>query len=243
MTTIIKPGDIFANLIAISYAGKNKHGNATWTFQCQCGNVITVPSYPVKTGRHKSCGCMTERKRQGGKFVSQPDAGDTKTCSTCEEVKEITSFRLDTRSPIPGKRHARCLACEHKLMVSRVQSTPILRLRKAISSLVRYSLQDGKGGESTWKHLPYTKEELKKHLEDMFDSWMTWDNYGVYRCATWNDNDPATWVWQIDHIIPVNSFSYTSMNCQEFRDCWSLSNLRPLSAKENVKKGTKPLPL
>lgn len=71
---------------------------------------------------------------------------------------------------------------------------------------------------------------------------MNWNNYGVYKYTTWNDNDPTTWVWQIDHIMPINSFSYTTMKCQEFQNCWSLSNLRPLSAKENVKKGTKHLP-
>lgn len=42
--------------------------------------------------------------------------------------------------------------------------------------------------------------------------------------------------WHIDHIRPKSSFTYTSEDDAEFRDCWSLTNLRPLWAKDNVKK-------
>ena len=66
---------------------------------------------------------------------------------------------------------------------------------------------------------------------------MTWDNYGIYRASMWVDNDPSTWVWQIDHIIPQAKFSYTSMDEENFQKCWALSNLRPLSAKQNVIDG------
>ena len=66
---------------------------------------------------------------------------------------------------------------------------------------------------------------------------MTRDNQGPYKLNNWNDNDPTTWVWQLDHIIPHSRFPYATMDCQEPRDCWALENLRPLSAKQNVKEG------
>jgi len=34
-------------------------------------------------------------------------------------------------------------------------------------------------------------------------------------------------------IIPQSTFKYSSMEDQEFKNCWALSNLRPLSAKQN----------
>ena len=40
----------------------------------------------------------------------------------------------------------------------------------------------------------------------------------------------------LDHIDAHINFLYITMNCQEFKDCWALSNLRPLSAKQNVKE-------
>jgi hypothetical protein len=87
------------------------------------------------------------------------------------------------------------------------------------------------------RYLPYKTEELIKHLENQFEWWMTWDNWGVYRARKWNDNDPSTWVWNIDHIIPYSDLPYTSPDDENFKKCWSLDNLRPYSGKHNIKDG------
>lgn len=80
-------------------------------------------------------------------------------------------------------------------------------------------------------------QELKEHLERQFESWMTWDNQGRYSAETWDDNDPTTWKWQMDHIIPHSDLPYASMDEDNFKKCWALSNLRPLSAKQNMYDG------
>jgi 5-methylcytosine-specific restriction endonuclease McrA len=51
---------------------------------------------------------------------------------------------------------------------------------------------------------------------------MTWENWGVY-------------TWHIDHIIPLSS----AKTDEEVYLLWHYSNLRPLSAQENLKKGKK----
>jgi hypothetical protein len=66
---------------------------------------------------------------------------------------------------------------------------------------------------------------------------MNWDNYGVYRKAIWDDNDQSTWTWQIDHIIPQSKLKYSSVKEDNFKKCWALDNLRPLSSKENFLLG------
>ena len=66
---------------------------------------------------------------------------------------------------------------------------------------------------------------------------MTWNNQGVYIPKIWNDQDPATWKWQIDHIIPQSDLPYTSMEDDNFKRCWSFENLRPLNAKQNFQDG------
>jgi 5-methylcytosine-specific restriction endonuclease McrA len=68
---------------------------------------------------------------------------------------------------------------------------------------------------------------------------MSWSNWGVYCPEKWNDDDPSTWTWQLDHIIPHSSFMYTSMEDSAFQECWALSNLRPLSAKKNIIEGAR----
>jgi len=100
-------------------------------------------------------------------------------------------------------------------------------------------LSGNKGGESFLKYVDYTIEELKQHLEDQFEYWMSWDNWGNYNVDNWDDNNPKTWRWQIDHIEAHSKFKYISMEDEDFKKCWALTNLRPFSAKENNKKGAK----
>jgi hypothetical protein len=115
-------------------------------------------------------------------------------------------------------------------------------LKDKISNSIRFYLRaigKSKNKKSISKYLPYTMQELKEHLEKQFEPWMNWDNGGNYRLDQWNDNDISTWKWQLDHIIPHSTFQYISIEDQQFRDCWALSNLRPLSAKQNILKGKK----
>ena len=101
---------------------------------------------------------------------------------------------------------------------------------------IKYS-NASKDKKSCIKYLPYTIDELKNHLELNFEPWMSWENYGKFNSKIWNDNDQSTWTWQIDHIIPQSKLLYTNMLDANFKKCWSLSNLRPLSSKQNFLDG------
>jgi hypothetical protein len=70
--------------------------------------------------------------------------------------------------------------------------------------------------------------DLRIHLESLWISGMSWENYGV------GENK-----WCIDHILPTCSFTFSSYEDEEFKTCWALSNLRPLWYKENCIKGKK----
>lgn len=111
-----------------------------------------------------------------------------------------------------------------------------VKLREHLSKMVYKALtrrSSSKKGHSMMRFLPYSIDELKLHLQAQFEPWMTWDNHGKYEKNSWNDNDSSTWKWQLDHIIPHSLFHYTSMKDREFKECWSLENLRPLNAKQN----------
>ena len=116
----------------------------------------------------------------------------------------------------------------------RCQTDTCYKLRMHISSAVRQGLKNNGGskrGSSILSKLPYTMQELKQHIESLWESWMSWKNHGPY--------DPNRKTWQIDHIKPHSCFHYENMDCEEFRKCWSLSNLRPLESLANIKKGNK----
>lgn len=98
-----------------------------------------------------------------------------------------------------------------------------VRLRDAISANINNSLRHGKHGMCWERLVGYTLNDLTKHLEKKFSKGMTWENYGTY--------------WHIDHIIPVSAYNYSSYLDIDFRECWSLKNLRPLLANENISKG------
>lgn len=92
---------------------------------------------------------------------------------------------------------------------------------------------------SNGKLISSSREELKQHLENQFESWMNWDNWKLYDVHTWSDNDSLTWTWNIDHIIPQSRLKYSSLQDENFQKCWALKNLRPLSAKQNIKDGAR----
>lgn len=123
------------------------------------------------------------------------------------------------------------------------QNNPAYKLRKNISRAIAGALKkqgSSKQGQSMSQYLPYNEYEVCIHMESMFQGWMTFDNYGTYNKETWDDNDPNTWTWNIDHIVPQALFPYTSMEDENFRKCWSLWNLRPYSAKQNNEEAAAP---
>jgi hypothetical protein len=119
---------------------------------------------------------------------------------------------------------------------------PAYRLNQLLASSINKALKktnSSKNGQSKSKYLPYSMQELKIHIENQFESWMTWNNQGVYNHKTWDDNDSSTWTWNIDHITPRADLPYASMTDDNFQKCWSLNNLRPLSSKTNIIEGAR----
>jgi hypothetical protein len=120
---------------------------------------------------------------------------------------------------------------------SKYRTNEKFRLRINVSRAINNQLKMNgysKSRKSILNYLSYTMYELKSHIEKQFEPWMTWENQGRYDPQTWDDNNSATWTWQLDHIIPQSKLPYISMEDDNFKKCWALENLRPLSAKQNV---------
>jgi len=99
------------------------------------------------------------------------------------------------------------------------------RLRNRINSVIKNNQKAG----SAVKDLGCSVGDLKKHLEDQFyhrktGEAMTWENYGVYG-------------WHIDHIIPLAKFDLSDR--EQFLKVCHFTNLQPLWAEDNYKKGSK----
>jgi len=121
------------------------------------------------------------------------------------------------------------------------KTDPCFKLRGNVSNAINSMIRkqgETKKGLSCLHYLDYSFYELKIHLESYFEDWMSWDNWGVYKKDKWDDNDSSTWTWQIDHIIPQSCLPYDSFDHPNFKKCWCLNNLRPLSSKQNLLDGT-----
>jgi len=106
------------------------------------------------------------------------------------------------------------------------RENPKFRLSQSISRSIRQCLfrHNSKDG-APWESLvDFTRQELVAHLEKKFQSGMNWDNYGE---------------WHIDHKIPISAHNFSNPGHEDFKRCWSLSNLQPMWAKENKAKNAK----
>lgn len=80
----------------------------------------------------------------------------------------------------------------------------------------------GKSDGKLFSRLDYSKQDLCNHLEGLFQKGMNWSNYGE---------------WHIDHKKPCSLFNHTDP--EQFKLCWSLSNLQPLWKQDNIRKNNK----
>ena len=110
----------------------------------------------------------------------------------------------------------------------RRKQDPSFRIRETLAVRMRGALNGTNKSANTQELLGCTPEQLRQHIESQWESWMTWDNYGVYKSG-------GTRTWHIDHIQPCASFDLTTEEGQ--RACFHYTNLQPLCAVANIKKG------
>ena len=104
----------------------------------------------------------------------------------------------------------------------RRRKDPTLRLIHNHRTRVRQALNGIYKSESSLVLLGCKTEELKKHIESLFQDGMNWLNYGE---------------WEIDHIRPCSSFDLSDLKQQE--ECFHYTNLQPLWKHDNRLKSDK----
>ncbi len=104
----------------------------------------------------------------------------------------------------------------------RMANDPLFALSKRIRNSIRQSLRNGKYPKhnGTYEILGCTIEELFAHLENQFIEGMSWDNREL---------------WHVDHIYPVSK----AINEEHLLQLNHYTNLQPLWAEDNLKKGDK----
>ena len=111
---------------------------------------------------------------------------------------------------------------ERSVYRQKIRQNPKHRLDSNMGKSIWEALRGKKAGRRWETLVGYTLEKLMQRLSVNFQKGMNFKNYGR---------------WEIDHIKPKSLFRYKTAEDQTFKDCWSLANLQPLWAKENLKKG------
>jgi hypothetical protein len=101
------------------------------------------------------------------------------------------------------------------------RSRPKRRVDDRMKTAIKLALKGKKAGRSWESLVGYSLNDLIIHIERQFVPGMSWDNIGL---------------WEIDHIRPRVMFQYADADDPAFKECWALTNLRPLWAKDNRSK-------
>ena len=102
----------------------------------------------------------------------------------------------------------------------KLKTDPHFRLKQTLSHRIWGALKGQVKSKRTMELIGCTIEELWTHLESKFTEGMIRENYGK---------------WHVDHIIPCASFDLTKPEQQA--KCFHYTNLQPLWALDNIKKG------
>lgn len=137
-------------------------------------------------------------------------------CATCG--KEFLPTRPEYKTC--------CRACGTTYRIARRKVDPMVKIRNKLAlfccSVISRCLR-GKT-DKTAKMLGYTVKDLRAHLEEYFESGMSWENYG-------NKADQ----WSIDHTRPISRFPAAAT----VKEINALSNLRPMWHTQNCSKKNK----
>lgn len=125
-------------------------------------------------------------------------------CRTC-------SFKSGQRS---GPNNGRWEKDRGRILSAKIARTLLSNTLKTVNQ---------KKNGRTAKMLGYTFDDLKRHIENQFQPWMSWENRGSREGE-----------WSIDHIIPVTAMVKHGITDPSIIN--ALWNLRPLCIRENIIK-------
>ena len=109
-----------------------------------------------------------------------------------------------------------------KKYLERRRKDPAFKMLTILRGRILDVLRGHSKSDTTISMLGCTIEELWIHLEKKFTKGMTRENHGE---------------WHVDHIKPCASFNLTEPEQQKI--CFHYTNLQPLWAIDNLKKGAK----
>ncbi len=164
-----------------------------------------------------------------------------KTCTACSQLLPLDQFKkhgqhlrsqcraccAPKQSQYGQSRKAETRRWSKQRYATNLQHRLSINLRGHIQKALRGTV---KKSDRTLELLGCSLAQFKQHLEALFQPGMTWENWGIHR-----QEGPRR--WHVDHIRPIASFDLADPEQQ--RKCFHWSNMQPMWAVDNIRKGTK----
>ena len=99
-------------------------------------------------------------------------------------------------------------------------------LNRRMSISIGESLKGNKTGRKWEDLVGYSVKKIRNYLDKNIPRGYTWQDY-------------LSGKLHIDHIIPKRAFTFENTEDEEFKQCWSLYNLRLFPARDNMSKKDK----
>lgn len=145
------------------------------------------------------------------------------TPRTKKESKHL--YYLATKELVSARARVWQKQNKHKVRAHRVErynTDPLFRLRVTLARRIGMAFKHNYKSATTMELVGCSIAEAKKCIESQFAEGMSWQNWGE---------------WHIDHKIPFAAFDLSVPENQ--RKVCHYTNLQPLWAKDNLKKGAK----
>lgn len=199
-----------------------KSGRAVKRYKAYCKSCRCNRGYKDKN--HLNHNCI----QCANKEIGRNNAGIQRSKDTVKKQSLAAIRRYHDSDWAPIDRSKKGYTGVNSTRVYITKNTPEQnKLKHSMKTLLNNKIKRrgiNKNYNSTFEILNYTVEELMNHLESKFQEGMSWDNRNS---------------WHIDHIVADCNFNYSSFEDEEFKKSWGLSNLQPLWAEDNLKKGAK----
>ena len=195
------------------YDKKGKYGLAYMCIECTKKNVDRCRKNNPEAKEKHTKRCRKWRKRN-------PE----KTKEACNKYREKNRLFCNRLSADYKAKHKKYYKEHHKQYMNYKRRTDLkFNLNSKMAIAIGTSLRGNKNGKKWEDLINYTIKDLKERLQNTIPQGYDWRDF-------------LNGELHIDHILPIKLFQFKTPEDEEFKQCWSLYNLRLLSAKENILK-------
>lgn len=178
-----------------------------------------------------SCGTLVERRGTRGPWP--------RWCLVCKRARDVQRVlaqhranreqwkayrRRDYAANVERERGRDRLRQPHRSQRKRerMERDPVFRLACHLRARLANAVRGRWKGSSAVRDLGCSLDEFVRYIQARFAPGMSWENYGA---------------WHLDHIQPLASFDLTDRT--QCAAACHYSNLQPLWAADNVRKGAR----